>query len=62
MSATWFVRAGKGHDTIHLAGCKRVTKSLPWLWAEGLPISEIAAGIADNGLRVCKVCKPLGQS
>jgi hypothetical protein len=55
------LRRAKRGDFIHRADCPRanLTNTLPWLWAEERSDDEVRAGAAENGLHLCRVCKPL---
>lgn len=54
---TRFRRANQ--DTVHVSTCRYASSGVPWNWAEHQSLAAIAAVVAANGLRACKVCKPL---
>lgn len=58
---TRLVRAGWDRSTVHLRGCRHASKGSPWHWAESRSTAAVAAVMASNALRACKVCKPLEQ-
>lgn len=47
-------------DMIHRRDCRYAGRSrtLPWIWAEGKTRAEVKSAEV-NGLRMCKVCRPL---
>lgn len=45
-------------DTIHAADCRYAKDALTWIWAADKTRAQIKASEV-NGLRFCKVCKPL---
>lgn len=52
----------RNHDMVHRRDCYRISGVMvnPWQWAEGLPIEDIASA-AENGLKFCRSCDPLGR-
>lgn len=51
---TRLVRAFPG-PTIHLRGCKRARRVVPWVWAEGRRDEE---WVVYGWLKPCRVCLP----
>lgn len=52
---TRLVRAFPKGDTIHLRGCSRARRVVPWAWAEGRDDSE---WIVKGWLKPCRICLP----
>ena len=52
---TRLVRAFPSGATIHLRGCKRAGRVVPWAWAEG---RDDLDWVVKASLRPCRVCLP----
>jgi|SRR5580693_6526762 hypothetical protein len=58
---TAFVRTKHG-TMVHRSTCTRVggatSRALPWLWADSVPLAEVARAVRQFGYTTCRYCTP----